>query len=271
MSLAGRLAYRGTRLLRSTAAKLTPKRTRTVTIEGTPITFTKFQGDTALQIIGHHETEVYTYIAQLPKGCVFFDLGASIGNFALFAALRGLETVAFEPDQKSFQTLVNNVAANRLGNLRAFRIAISDGRNAEATLLYNSEKTLPGDHHKVLQLEKNAAHPGIMTHLDKRQVVQTLSIDQAIETLGLPFPDYMKIDIDGSELAFVQGGSRTLADPRLNGFIFELYKPSDLYPEIIDAIQGHGFTMTQEFQIYSGLPPVAEEGLFNMIFERRPA
>lgn len=271
MSLAGRMAFRATRALRSVAARLSRKPARTVEIEGVAITFTNFQGDTANQILGHHETEVYDYISSLPRDAVFFDLGSSIGNFALFAGLKGLTTVAFEPDRASFKTLVANIKANGLGNVTPCHMAISDGRQAEATLMTNSDKVRPGDHHKVLSLDKNAAHPGILVHLNKKQTVTAMSIDQAIEKRNLPFPDYMKIDIDGSELVFLQGGARTLSNPKLKGFIIELYKPSELHEAIMGLITGYGFELKEEFQIYSGIPAVPEDGLFNMVFERRAA
>ncbi len=260
-------AVRCANRLRWAVRRMKPALTRTVTICGTQITFRQFAGDTADQIAGGHEMEVYDYIAGLPAGSVFYDLGSSIGNFAIFAALRGLTAIAFEPDPTSFGSLLRNVAANKV-DVRAHQIAISNGRDEHGILLTNSEKGRAGDHHKVLNLEKNAAHPGILAHLDKRVEVTTLSIDQAVKRMELPSPNYMKIDIDGSEIAFLEGAEATLSNPSLHGFIFELYKHSEYYPTIVETISRFGFEMKKEFQIYSGIPPMVEEGLFNIIFER---
>jgi hypothetical protein len=35
------------------------------------------------------------FIMKITRGAVFFDLGASIGNFSLFSAAHGLKTYAF--------------------------------------------------------------------------------------------------------------------------------------------------------------------------------
>jgi FkbM family methyltransferase len=238
-----------------------------VNIKGTSLRFAALEGDTADQIQQHYEEEVYEYIMKMPEDAVFFDLGASIGNFSLFSAAHGLKTYAFEPDPKNFAALELNRRANDFPELQTFEIAISDGANRRGVLMSNSKKQRRGDHHKVLKVSENSAHSSVLGHLDTEHSVRTLSLDQAIEQLKLPVPNYMKIDIDGSEVAFFKGAVKTLADPKLKGFLIELYKDSPFYSRILQTLTDANFALEAEFQITSA--GQLEPGLFNMEYVRR--
>jgi FkbM family methyltransferase len=238
-----------------------------VNIKGTTLRFAALEGDTADQIQQHYEEEVYEYIMKMPEGAVFFDLGASIGNFSLFSAARGLKTYAFEPDPKNFEALELNRRANVFTELRTFEIAISDGVSPHGVLMSNSKKQRRGDHHKVLKALENSVHSSVLDQLDTEHTVRTLSLDQAIEQLKLPVPDYMKIDIDGSEVAFFKGAVKTLADPKLKGFLIELYKESPFYPRLLQTLADANFELKAEFQITSA--GQLEPGLFNVEYVRR--
>jgi FkbM family methyltransferase len=236
-------------------------------VKGTKLRFAALEGDTGDQIHQGYEEEVYEYILKIPRGAVFFDLGASIGNFSLFSAAHGLKTYAFEPDPKNFEALELNRRANDFAELRTFEIAISDGANPRGILMSNSKKQRRGDHHKVLRVLENSAHSSVVGQLDTEHTVRTLSLDQAIEQLNLPVPDYMKIDIDGSEVAFFKGAAKTLANPKLKGLMIELYKQSPFYPRLLRTLGDANFELEAEFQITSA--GQIDAGLFNMEYVRK--
>jgi FkbM family methyltransferase len=238
----------------------------TISINGVRLRFAVIDGDSGDQVRCGFEVEVYDYIDRLPQDCVFYDLGASIGHFSLYAAARGLRTCAFEPDLKNFNALSLNKTENGLSNLRIFNVAIADGADSSGILLSNSMKQRVGDHHKVLKLSDNSASPSILDQLDSQQIVETWSMDEAIEIKGLPVPNYMKIDIDGSEVAFLKGATKTLANPALNGFIMELSKDSQYYEHILNVLGGFGLTPNQEYKVYSSVG--LEPNLFNITFTR---
>ena len=48
------------------------------------------------------------------------------------------------------------------------------------------------------------------------------SIDDFIARFDPPFPNYLKMDVDGLELPILQGAHGTLRDPRLQSMIIEL-------------------------------------------------
>jgi len=239
---------------------------KTITIRGIRLRFAVIEGDSGDQVRSGFEAEVYEYIDTLPTNSVFYDLGASIGHFALYAAARGLRTYAFEPDLKNFNALSLNKTTNGLSNLAIFNIAISYGATRSGVLLSNSKKQRTGDHHKVLKVADNSVSPSVIGNLDTEQIVRTFSIDEMVTIHGLPLPNYMKIDIDGSEVALLEGGRETFANPALHGFIIELAKDSQYYERIGGALNAFGFSPVQEYQICSSVG--FEPNLFNIVFSR---
>lgn len=254
-----RLAHRARAELRS----LWPE---TFTIRGVPIRFRVIEGDSGDQLRAGYESEVLDFIDSLPPGSALYDLGASIGHFSLYAASRGLSVYAFEPDPANYRAFTANARANQLDNLSAFDVAISDGSQETSVLRSNSSKQRIGDHHKILEIADFSAHESLRANLDLAVTVRSMSLDAAIGALKLPRPTALKVDIDGSEVVFVHGATRTLHDDRLKSVFIELDKGSAQYPTVVAALEAAGLQMTAEHQVSSSIG--VEEGLFNIRFDR---
>jgi hypothetical protein len=82
---------------------------------------------------------------------------------------------------------------------------------------------------------------------------------------SLPFPSYLKIDVDGLERDIVLGGPKTLGDRRVRSAIIELDKgrPS-LIREVAEIMRGHGFSFSNEASSAD-----REKLVINAIFDRR--
>jgi FkbM family methyltransferase len=252
--------------LRSALAWLRAPRAEQVVLRGVPIRFAVIDGDSGDQLRAGYESEVLDFIDTLPPDAVLYDLGASIGHFSLYAAARGLTTLAFEPDPANYAALEANARANRSPNLTTLSIAISDRRDDEAVLRSNSAKQRVGDHHKVLAGPEFSGHEVIGSSLDTAVNVKAMPFDTAIDELRLPRPSALKVDIDGSELAFVRGAEQTLRDGRLQSIMIELWQGSSHYDSVVRELESAGFHRIAEHQVYSSIG--IEEGLYNIRFER---
>ncbi len=65
----------------------------------------------------------------LRTGGVFFDIGSNLGKFTIsFAKLLGKEgqVIAFEPEERNYERLQENIRLNGLSNVRAFRKALGE-------------------------------------------------------------------------------------------------------------------------------------------------
>jgi FkbM family methyltransferase len=162
---------------------------------------------------GHyHERYEAALVARvLDPGEVFWDVGANIGYFSLVAAAavgeRG-EVAAFEPGAAALARLQENVSLNsdkknkKDQNIRIFNLAAADA-DGEA-VLYRRE----GIADSSASLYTGAAGTA------GGETCATVALDRFLKKEGLRPPDCIKLDVEGAELAALQGAAAILADFR---------------------------------------------------------
>ena len=185
------------------------------------------------------EPETLAWINAFVTPCVFWDIGANIGAYSLYAALRpDITVLAFEPAAASYTALCENVAANaRDEAIQAYCIAFND-RTILATL--NMEDVNAGSFPNAFGGERNG--DGVMLKTVSRQGAIGFSVDDFRAAFGLPAPNYLKLDIDGIEHKVLAGGAKTLADPALRGIMIEMTTGSSKRNEaIVAALEKGGF------------------------------
>jgi FkbM family methyltransferase len=159
---------------------------------------------------------------------VFLDIGAHIGKYTVTVARRldgAGRVIAVEPDPDNFRSLRKNVEANGLRNVTLFNVACAavDGE----AILYR-DPCEPIKH----SLRKG---PGAGI------AVQSRSIDSLMASLGIDEVDLMKLDVEGSEAAVLEGSRETLRRSPQVRVILEAEGP----PPWIDAMRDLGFVISQ--------------------------
>jgi FkbM family methyltransferase len=165
------------------------------------------------------EPETLAWIESFETPCRFWDIGANIGVFSLYAGLRpGVEVSAFEPAAASYAALCRNIATNDLGaRVRAYCVALSD-RNQLSSL--NLSGTNAGSVFNAFDSSENCF--GNAIEVAFRQGMVGVSVDGIRRLFGLPAPNYLKIDVDSTEERILAGASETLRDPELRSVLVEL-------------------------------------------------
>jgi FkbM family methyltransferase len=138
----------------------------------------------------------------LAPGEIFWDVGANLGYFTLLAAARLNHTgqvVALEPGPSAYQCLTVNISHNPFTNILTYPVAASD-REGDA-VLYSVEGQADG--------RANLFRPGA----DQAECTQvsTVTLDGWRQRQGLARPDFIKLDVEGAELAALTGARETLA------------------------------------------------------------
>jgi FkbM family methyltransferase len=183
------------------------------------------------------EPETLEWINGFGESEVFYDVGANVGVFSLYASLhRNCDVYAFEPEAKNYSCLNKNIFLNRLGRrVKALNVGLHDATSIEFLQLHD--------------LSSGAALHSVGEAIDWRgkrfeakfeQAVLAFRLDELVEQFRLPPPDHMKIDVDGNELKVIRGAARTLSDPRFKSLQIEL-KEGD--KELIEAIEGCGLKL----------------------------
>lgn len=212
-----------------------------------------------IHISGEHSKEdnIKEYINELPQGSIFYDLGANLGWFSLHAASIGLNVYAFEVDENNFSGLKDNIEANHhLSNIQAFNIGIADSKKI---INLRTRSHVIGDHRKTLDLPIFSADPVIIAENFKKQI-EVNSLDNIIEENNLPYPNHLKVDIDGSEYAFLIGSPNVLDNAE--SMVIEFFTESKYFEESIGILNKHGFKEVRKYDI-----PFYPT-LFNYVFKK---
>jgi FkbM family methyltransferase len=207
----------------------------------------------------NYETENLDFIDSLEAGSVLYDLGACEGRFTIYAALKGISVVAFEPNKDNYQILKQNIALNQLSS-KVTLINAGVGESDKTAILQIGQPW-PGGHQKVVK------HDDVRSDLNfdfkEFETINIYSLDNIILRENLLMPDALKIDIDGSEVPFIKGGFKTLNSNRLKKVIFELDENDKNFKWIEECLSNAGFSV-------QGRSPVPNEpGLFNYCYIKR--
>ena len=147
------------------------------------------------------QPDTISWIDGFSPNSVFWDVGANIGVYSLYAALRrDTRIVAFEPAAINYFLLAANVEANRLDD-HVDCLLVGLG-NERAVARLEVSQFMPARSFSF-RGKKGRPYPG-------RQAALMISMDQLIEDYGLPCPNYIKIDVPGLTEDVVAGGARML-------------------------------------------------------------
>ena len=147
----------------------------------------------------NEEAVLRDVLSHLESDDVFYDVGAHVGSYAIFAAnaLDEGKAIGFEPHPENRQCLQENAALNN-GRIESYRYALSDteGRSEFAASGNAAEAT-------------GALHEG---HTADGQTVsvETVPGDVLIDREEVPPPNVIKIDVEGAELDVIHGLQSTL-------------------------------------------------------------
>ena len=167
---------------------------------------------------------------------VFWDIGANVGIYSLYAAkLKGVVTLAFEPASFNHALLCDNIHLNGLdGLISAYELAFSDRSQLSKLKLEDDE---PGV--ALATIEQHDAG-------SLEQAIIVFSIDDFVDRFSPPFPAHIKIDVDGVEERILNGATRTLSDVRLKSLMVEVDEHDAERPNRVDAsLEAHRFRLIE--------------------------
>jgi len=178
--------------------------------------------------IFNKEPETIQWIQSIPQDAVFFDIGANIGIYTIYAAVnRNCKTFSFEPHSANYKTLIENINLNKLKNSKAYPLAI--GKTLELSSMF------------VKNLYAGVADNIVDGIGEIYHGVVIMSIDDLINSQKLPQPDYIKIDVDGYEDRVFEGCKETLK--KCKGLLIEI---DQKHEKIIKNIENLGFEIKSE-------------------------
>lgn len=211
------------------------------------------------------EPETIEWIDGFSSDDTFWDVGANVGVYGLYAGLtRKCRVLAFEPSAANYLLLNRNIEINDIQDLvRAYCVAFADVDQIEDL---NMQST-----------EFGGALSSFATPIDVdgktfvpsyRQGMIGFSIDGFIRKFMPPFPNHLKIDVDGIEDRIIAGAMATLTDRRLKSLSVELDAGRPEYTDSVAAkIESAGLRLVSKrhADMFDG---GKFQNIFNYLFRR---
>ncbi|MDO8751922.1 MAG: FkbM family methyltransferase [Dehalococcoidia bacterium] len=159
------------------------------------------------------------------------DIGANIGYYVLMEARRAKMVYAIEPGPENFKNLTHNVGVNGNLNVRSFQLAVGDHEGVVGFTLAKASNwnKVAADGKGDIEVQ--------MTTLDK--------------FLGGKKVDFVRMDVEGYEMAILRGMDRTLRESRPDMFIevhrdmLREFGSSQL--EFMELLARHGYCVSKSF------------------------
>jgi FkbM family methyltransferase len=207
--------------------------------------------------------------AQSKPGRVFLDIGANVGIYSIFAGHHvGDEGHVFsvEPHLRNAVALMENVIANHLEErVSVLSMALS---REPSVIDFHYREWGTGSSHSQLQngdpITQEAAAVA-------KELKAATAIDVLIEQGSIRKPDFVKIDVDGIELAILEGASKMLRGEDRPGSVQVECEPSN-YVEISEFMADHGYDLIDRHATMAGAKRLARGAVIedlphNVIYE----
>ena len=166
-----------------------------------------YLADWRAQTFATKEPETLDWIDSMPNECVLWDVGASVGIYSLYAAQsKDAKVFAFEPSIFNLELLARNISHNKLHE----KICI-------VPIALSNKTSFNTMHMTSTDMGSALATFGEVFGWDGEEIDHNFSfntigitMDDAVLHLKIPFPNYIKIDVDGLEHLILLGGQKVL-------------------------------------------------------------
>ncbi len=165
------------------------------------------------------EMEALKYIREKTKSnkrdAIIFDVGANAGNYTKLVldvfGNRPIRVFSFEPVKNVFERLAKNLAADRrvllqniaLGEISGNAVIFSNPKSSELSSFYDR---------RLEHLNKK---------LDSRETITVETLDSFCEKNKVVHIDFLKLDVEGSELSCLRGARKMMDNENIDFIQFE--------------------------------------------------
>jgi FkbM family methyltransferase len=186
--------------------------------------------------VGHimaevYKDRVYDEFLKGRKDLTILDIGANIGITSYYFSQFAKKVYSVEPSLEHFDILSRMIKFNRLDNVAPICKAIYI-KNDKLPLFHNKNKTM-------FSLHMAVRDPSL-----KEELVDCITIDKLLERNKIDKVDFMKMDIEGSEVEVVCSPGFRKSAPKIDTIVMEVHDWSGRHPnQIKDALRSYGYNL----------------------------
>ena len=187
------------------------------------------------------EPETLNWIRGFDDDDNLLDIGANIGIYSLYAAHRGINVIAIEPNALNYALLNLNIMLNNFGEkIVPYCIAIHDEN--KFSKLNISSYTWGG---ALNSFDNTLTYKGEEFMPVHSQGVYGINLDTFLDK-SISLPNHIKIDVDGNEKLILMGAKELLKNKKLKSILIEFDETREDYESSKTLILQSGFELVEK-------------------------
>lgn len=182
---------------------------------------------------------------------IFYDIGSNIGGFSYIMNMINsdysfeAEIYSFEPNITNYFVQKKTCMMNKLNNVHVMNIALNDKNEFSDFYMQKTDYSAGGSgtFGTILKEEMKQSQYSNPHREGCAYNVKTLglTLDFMIYSVGLPVPNYIKIDVDGNESLIMKGATKLLKDTQLKEVLIEIDNKINDVSYVYETFEKNGF------------------------------
>ncbi len=210
------------------------------------------------------EPETIKWIDTFEPGAVFWDIGANVGVYSIYALTthRDLVAYGFEPAVNNLYSLVRNVGLNGVSD-RFVLVPIPLSSMTKTSFMSISSSEIGG---ALNTFGEDFDWRGqLITGAELKYRTLGFSAEDMLTHFDVQIPNYIKIDVDGIEHLILRGMKNVLTNQAVRSVLVEINEDfADQRDECTKTLADCGFVCAEKRHD----PIFMAEGVSNFIFVR---
>ena len=215
------------------------------------------------------EPETISWINEFKDKSIFWDIGANVGLYSIYAASKRkrIKVFSFEPSSSNLRTLSRNISINNLQNkINIVPFALSKNKN-KFLLLKESSFNEGG---ALNSFGVNYNFSGKKFFSKNSYNTFGTSLDNLIKLKILKVPNYIKIDVDGIEDLILAGAKNLLLNKKIKSILIEINDKFKVQKkEILKIMKKNKFQLISKSRNEDFYSNKDFSGIYNYIFTKK--
>ena len=202
------------------------------------------------------------------KQIIFWDIGANIGLYSIYASVKfkNINVISFEPSSSNLRILSRNISINNLENkIKICQFPLSNLTNHFSMM----RETFFIEGGAMNTFGNNIDFEGKKFESKMNYSILGTNIKSLLDQKILDLPNYIKIDVDGTEHLILEGADNYLINPNIKEILIEINENfSDQKRNVFEIMEKNNFKFIWKRNNIDFIENKNLNSTFNFLFSR---